>query len=403
MPPLGAENIEELRNRLGRELRVLVVMLSHAWGGLEQVALADARMLVQNGFNVTLLVREGSPIDRTVQMESPQIKLVYSPQKVRNYFDGGLWRQLRHLIDHEGVNLVHCHQTSILGAIVPALLSRPHVALVVSRHILNSHNKKDPLHAVLYRRLDYLLVLSRTMKQNLAATLPLPEKKLRIVNLSIDLERFNPNLVDRKALRSEWGVPEDAFLVGVVGRLDPMKGQDLLVKAIAQVRKTHKDVYGLMVGNETPGLSGSYIKELQGGIEQLRLSKYIFLKEARKEVPEVMAALDLFVMPSWSEAFGLVALEAMAMGVPCILGRGGSAEEMAISSGAELVRPRDAYDLARKIIFLRNSPIIREDMSKRGREYVRENHSREVRLYKTLEVYARCYRRRIFDGPSSRG
>jgi glycosyltransferase involved in cell wall biosynthesis len=393
------ENLEELRDRLAAELHVLVVMISNAWGGLEQTALSDVRMLMQNGLKVTLLVKENSPIDHAVKMESPQIRLVYCPDRVRNYADAGLWRQMRYLVDSEGVNLVHCHQTTVLGSIVPALVGRAHVALVVSRHILNSHNKRDPLHALIYRRVDYMLVLSQTMRRNLAATFPVPEKKLRIVNLAIDLDRFNPNLVNRGEMRAEWGLPENAFVVGLVGRIDPMKGQDLMIKALAQVRKTYPDVYGVMVGNETPGLEGRYLKELAESIRQLRLEDSILLQSAKKEVPEVMAALDLFVMPSWSEAFGLVAIEAMAMGVPCILGRGGSAEELALSSGAELVRPQDAYDLARKIIMLRNSPEVRSDMRKHGREYVYQNHAKEARLTRTLEVYARCYRRRIFGDP----
>lgn len=393
--PLATDSIEEIRDRLVGELHILVVMISNAWGGLEQTALNDVRLLMKNGFKVSLLVREDSPIDRTVQMESPQIRLIYCPNRVRNYFDAGMWRQVRYLVDHENVNLIHCHQTTILGAVVPPIMARPHVALVVSRHIMNSHNKKDPLHAILYRRVDYMLVLSQTMRQNMAATFPLPEKKLRIVNLAIDLDRFNPNLVDRTEIRREWNIPADAFLIGVVGRLDPMKGQDLMVKAIAQVRKTHKDVYGLMVGDETPGLNGSYLQELSESVKQLRLSDKIFVKEAKKDVAPVMAAMDLFVMPSWSEAFGLVALEAMAMGVPCVLARGGSAEEVAIASGAELVRPKDAYDLARKMMYLHNSPVVRDEMKKRGREFVLANHSKPVRLQKTLEVYARCFRRRI--------
>lgn len=393
--PVSSESIEELRDRLTSELHILVVMISDAWGGLEQTALNDVRMLMQSGFKVSMLVREGSRIDQVVRQDSPQIRLVYCPEHVRNYFDGGLFRQLHHLIDHEGVNLVHCHQTSLLGAVVPALVGRRHVALVVSRHILNSHNKRDPLHALLYRRVDYMLVLSNTMRDNLAATFPLKEKKLRIVNLSIDLDRFNPNLVDRQELRREWGIPPDAFLVGVVGRLDPMKGQDLLVKALAQVRKSFVDVYAVIVGDETPGLAGAYVQELQESISQLRLGEFFLAKDATKDVPKVMAALDLFVMPSWSEAFGLVAIEAMSMGVPCLLSRGGSAEELAAHSGAELMRPKDAYDLAQKIIQLRNNPAQRQQMALRGREFVVENHSKAVRLRKTLEVYARCYRRRI--------
>lgn len=397
--PVINETLEEMRDRLTGEVHVLVIMISRAWGGLEQTALNDVRLLMQSGLRVSLLVRENSPIDHAVKMESPQIRLLYCPDHVRNYFDGGLWRQLRFLIDNEGVNLVHCHQTSILGAVVPALLRRPHVALVVSRHILNSHNKKNPFHALLYRRVDYMLVLSQTMRRNLASTFPLPEKKLRIVNLAIDLDRFNPNTVDGANLRDAWGISRDSFLVGLVGRLDPMKGQDLLVKALAQAKKSYPDIYGVMVGNETPGLEGRYLKELQESIRQLHLDDCILVQPARKEVPEVMAALDLFVMPSWSEAFGLVALEAMAMGIPCILSRGGSAEEMAAGSGAELVKPQDAYDLARKIILLRNSPGVREEMRQRGRAYVMEHHSKNVRLQKTLEVYSRCYRRRIFGDP----
>jgi len=393
------ETFEEIRDRLSGELHVLVVMISSAWGGLEQTALADVRLLMQTGMRVSMLVREGSPIDSAVKLDSPQIKLIYCSDHVRNYFDASIWRQLRQLIDEEAVNLVHCHQTSILGSVVPALLRRAHVALVVSRHILNSHNKKDPFHAILYRRLDYMLVLSQTMRRNLAATLPIPEKKLRIVNLAIDLDRFNPGIVDRHQMRDEWKIPRDAFLVGLVGRLDPMKGQDLMIKALAQARKSHPNIYGVIIGNETPGLEGKYLKELQEGIRQLHLEGSVVVLGAKKEVPEVMAALDLFIMPSWSEAFGLVALEAMVMGVPCILGRGGSAEEIAAGSGAELVRPQDAYDLARKIILLHNSPGVREEMKLKGRDYVLANHSKRVRLQKTLEVYARCYRRRIYGDP----
>lgn len=401
MPPLSAESIEELRDRLSKELHILVILISDAWGGLEHTALSDTRLLMQNGFKVTLMVKEGSPIDRTVKMESPQIRLVYlaKEKKVKNYFDLTLRRQLRQLIDQDGVNLVHLHQTNFLGSIVPPLMARRHVALVVSRHILNSHNKRDPLHALVYRRVDYMLVLSRTMRSNLAATFPLPEKKLRIVDLAIDMERFNPNIVDSSEARAGWELPPNTFLVGLVGRIDPMKGQDLMIKALAQVRKTYPDVRGVIMGDETPGLEGRYLGELRESIRQLHLEDSIVIQPASKQVPEVMGALDLFVMPSWSEAFGLVAIEAMAMKVPCVLGRGGSAEEMAEFSGAELVRPQDAYDLARKIISLRNSPQVRAEMKRKGRDYVLSHHTKQNRLAKTLDVYARCYRRRIFDDP----
>ena len=399
--PLANETIEELRDRLVGELNILVVMVSSAWGGLEQTALADVRMLVQNGFHVTLLLRKGSPIDTRIRMESPQINLVYTKEKLRKFFDPSLVKIIRQLVDKNKINLIHCHQTSLLGSIVPALVGSNHVALVVSRHILNNHNKRDPIHALIYRRVDYILVLSKAMKNNLAATFPVPEKKLRIVNLAIDLEQFNPNLVNREMIRAEWNIPKEAFLVGVVGRLDPMKGQDLVVKALAQVCKMKSNVYGLLVGDETPGLEGAYLEELKKGIEQLRLSDCIIIHPERKDIPSVLAGLDLFLMPSWSEAFGLVALEAMAMGIPCVLSRSGSSMELAEASGSELFRAKDAYDLARKIIYLHDNPQKMTKIAEQGRNFVRAAHAKSKRLHDTLELYARCYRRRIsgYQGP----
>ena len=99
--PVNHETFEELRDRLASELHVLVVMISKAWGGLEQTALADARLLMQTGLRVTLLVRENSPIDIALKQDSPQIRRVYCDEHVRNYFDGGLWRQIRQLIDEQ--------------------------------------------------------------------------------------------------------------------------------------------------------------------------------------------------------------------------------------------------------------------------------------------------------------
>jgi glycosyltransferase involved in cell wall biosynthesis len=394
-----AQSFEEIAERLRPELHVLVVLLSEAWGGLEQTALNDVRLLMQQGIRVTLLIRARSPIEQRVRQESPQIHLIAVENRPRNYFDRKIHRLILQSIDERAVNLVHLHQTSLLGSIVPPLLRRPHVALVVSRHILNSHNKKDPIHALLYRRVDYVLVLSQTMRRNLATTMPVPEKKLRIVNLAIDLAKFHPRLVSGQPKREEWGIGFDEFVVGLVGRIDPMKGQDLLIKALAQVRKTHGRVRAVIIGDETPGLEGRYLADLNESIRQLHLEDVIQIFPAQGEVASVMAALDLFVMPSWSEAFGLVAVEAMAMEIPCILGRGGSAEEMALASGAELVRPGDAYDLARKIIFLHNSPEVRKEMGRKGREYVLAHHCREVRIGKTLDVYSRCYRRRIYGDP----
>ncbi len=393
--PQRLETLEELRDHLSAHVHVLVILLSESWGGLEQTALADTRRLVKNGLKVSFLVKEDSPIDHVLKQESPHIRRIYSPRKVRNWIDFRFMRQIRDLVDIENVNLIHVHQTGLLGSVVPALLGRAHVALAVSRHILNNHNKRDPLHALIYRRVDFLLVLSQTMRNNVVATFPVREKRVRTVNLGINLQRFNPHLVDRNTMRDEWGVAKDAFLVGVVGRLDPAKGQDVLVKALPRVAHDIPEVMGVLVGDETPGLEGAYREQIEESIRQLHLEGRMLICHATDDVPLVLAALDLFVMPSWSEAFGLVALEAMAMGVPCILAGSGSVAEIARGSGSRMFRPGDAFDLGRQIMQLYRSPDERARMAKKAREYVHAHHSEDLRFYQTLDIYHRCERRRM--------
>jgi 1,4-alpha-glucan branching enzyme len=171
-----------------------------------------------------------------------------------------------------------------------------------------------------------------------------------------------------------------------------------LIKALAQAKQWNPDIHGIIVGDETVGLDGSYLEELQKTIDQLGMHDHITILPAQQNVSNAMSALDLFVMPSWSEAFGLVALEAMAMGVPCILARGGSAMELAENSGALTFRPRDAYDLALKIKYIYGRSDLAGEMVKTGKAYALAHHGRETRLERTLELYARCYRRRISHG-----
>lgn len=392
--PLAQENLEELRERLAPDLRILMIAVSDAWGGLEQTTFADARALVELGMQVVVLCRKGSPLDEHCKMSSTPMEVEYFTLPVRRLFDLALMRRIRQVVKQRKINLLHTHQGSLINSIVPALAGNPEIGLVLSRHILNDHNKKDLLHAVLYRRVDYILVLSNAMKRNLLTTFPVQEKKLRIVNLGLDLGAFDPSRASKTRMRSVWGISEDRFLVGVVGRLDPMKCQDLVIKALANLQHEIPHMHLVIVGAETPGLKGVYLESLQKAIRELRLEGKVSIVGPETRIPEVMAALDLFVMPSQEEAFGLVALEAMAMGIPAALSRAGSSEELAARGRATLFRPGDAFDLTKKIRTLYGDPAGRAKAAALARDYVLANYSYDQRLRQTLDVYMRCGRRR---------
>ncbi len=374
----------------------MVVCLSHSWGGLEQVAAADTMELAMVDFQPKLLVLKNTPIHQMLQ-DKPGLDVVALDYRPRNTFDWKLRKDLREWIA-QGVNLIHLHQPSLLGSMAPWLWRHPEVALIATRHIMNTHSKRGPFHRLIYSRVDALVAMSESLKRNILTTHGIPETRVRVIRLGLDYERFDPERVDPSRQRAEWGADEKTIVIGLVGRIDPAKGQGTFIKAAAGLLKNLRAgerVKFVIVGEETLGAGSKHLTELQDMVKQFRLEEHIVFAGFQSNIPEIMRAFDLFVMPSRQEAFGLVAIEAMAMECPIIISSGGSAEEIV---GAEeyglIVRPDDAFDLQRQIRALLDNPRLRLQMGKKGREFVRTHFDRQRRLTETLELYERALRRR---------
>jgi glycosyltransferase involved in cell wall biosynthesis len=378
-------------------LEQLVICLSHSWGGLEQVAANDAVDVGSLGLKVRVMVLEGSPIHESLAHRK-EVTVVPIDFRPRNYFDFRMKTEIERFLA-EGINLIHSHQTSILGSIVPWLWRRPDVAVVCTRHIMSNHNKKNFFHRAIYRRLDALMVISQSLKLNVMDTHPIRERFVKVVNLGLDFDRFDPDKVNPAAQRAQWGADEDTIVIGLVGRIDRAKGQSTFIKAAAGLLKNLRageKLKFVVVGEETLGATGGFLEELKMMVRQFHLEEHVVFAGYQENIPEVMRGFDIFVMPSRQEAFGLVAIEAMAMECPIVISSGGSAEEIVgEDSGFGLtMRPDDAFDLQRQLRYLLDNPMERVQMGQRAREHVKRNYDRRARLQKTLELYESAMRYR---------
>jgi glycosyltransferase involved in cell wall biosynthesis len=326
------------------------------------------------------------------------VEIDHEPRKI---LDLSLRKILRTEIRDFGVNLIHVHQPNLLSAIVPWVWNRSDLVVVASRHIMNAHNKKNPFHSLIYRRLDSLVVMSDALRENVMETHPLKDRQVKVIHYGLDYSRFDPTQFDREAQRREWGASPDTIVIGVVGRLDPAKGQDVFLRAgagllMGKSAEERMRFRFVIVGDETRGGEGGYRDHLLALTRELQLEDRVLFTGFTKDVPRVMSALDLFVMPSRQEAFGLVAIEAMAMKTPIVISKGGSADEIAGTAEERgcLVRPLDAFDLQQKLKYLIEHPDVRRRMGDLGCEFVRRYYDREIRLQNTLDLYERLLRRR---------
>ncbi len=386
-------NTDLLVDVLKERFHGLFICLSNSWGGLEQVAASDAVELGSLGLKTRVLLLEGTPIHEHLS-KNKNIDIYPLNYKPRDFLDWRLKQEIQRQLD-EGVNLIHTHQTTLLGSIVPWIWNKKSIALFATRHIMSNHNKKSLYHRLLYRRLDEFIVVSEAIKKNVLETHPVKSALVKVVKLGLNFDRFDPTRVDSKKLRKQWDADEDTVVIGVVGRVDPAKGQGTFIRAAAGLQKTlkpgdpgSKKVKFVIVGEETLGSASNHLKELKQMVRQFHIEDSVVFTGYLENIPEVMGAFDVFVMPSRREAFGLVAIEAMAMACPIIISSGGSADEIIGQSEFGLkMRPGDAFDLQNQIHYLLTHAAERVEMGKKAREFVKNNYDRRERIQKMLQLY----------------
>jgi glycosyltransferase involved in cell wall biosynthesis len=179
---------------------------------------------------------------------------------------------------------------------------------------------------------------------------------------------------DPAVARRELGLPEGVPVIACVARLFEGKGQGQLVRALAAARKELPDARLLIVGaddemaNERRRSFSSDLREL---VQELGVAQQVQLTGFRKDIAGVLAACDVFALPSFEEPFGLVFLEAMAMRKPVIaLDSGGAPEVVEHGKSGLLSQPRDLEALTANLITLLSDPALRARMGDYGRAQV---------------------------------
>ena len=188
-------------------------------------------------------------------------------------------------------------------------------------------------------------------------------------------------LGDGAAARGRLGLSPTTTVLLIVGRLVPLKGHRYLLSALAGLRRARRDVVLLVVGD------GPLRDSLRRSVEALDLKDATrFLGGRQGLVEETLGAADIVVVPSLSEGFGLVALEAMAAGRPCVASRtGGLPEIVADDDSGILVPPGDVNALTAALDRLVSNPGLRATMGRRGRALVEERF--DIRVRQIIRMY----------------
>jgi glycosyltransferase involved in cell wall biosynthesis len=192
--------------------------------------------------------------------------------------------------------------------------------------------------------------------------------KIKVIYSGID-PAVNANSTDRTRVREQYRLTSSQAVIGTVANLFPRKGYEYLIDALVPIQKKIHDIHCLIVGEG----DAQYHQMILDRVESNGLKRNVTFTGFQREVPAHILAMDVFVLPSVMEGFGIVLLEAMAMEKPVVATTvGGIPEIVEDSVTGFLVPPRDSDGLAQKIIYLLENQMVRERLGKLGRKRVVE-------------------------------
>lgn len=369
-------------------LRVCHLASGDLWAGAEvQVATLLGALKDFPGLELSaLLLNQGRLAD---ELAAQGIAVTIFDESRLGFFQ--LLRAVANYLNHAQPHILHSHRYKehILGALAAKLSHGP--LLIQTYHGLEEnlpgwagHKMRvfDTINKVVGRIMATGIVgvsseITDILRQRY------PSADVRCIKNGIDLNRVTPT-DSRSSMREKLGIPIGAFVVGVVGRLMPIKGIHYLIEAMVRLREHH----GLEENRLVIVGDGPLRVELERAVQDGGLTSNVMFLGVRSDVYDVMAAFDVLALPSLHEGIPMVLLEAMAIGIPIVASNvGGIPEILKDETEAFLVPSGDVVVLASRLNEYAESSDLRDRLSRAAKARVQIEFSIQKSAMNMHEMY----------------
>jgi len=294
-------------------MKILELCLSHGVGGLELYVVKSCAALSESDEVVAVVSGDGFIRGK---IDSLPIKIETLAPTVRKLPLLSAYRLAR-IIDRESIDIIHMHWNKDLplAAFAKHLSSRK-PSLVTSRHMQMTRSKQDLYHRFLYSQMDLMLSVTKSLSEMATKNLP-PEDghKSDYLYLGVKAPSHFLNRVEVSARRAELGIDPDKFVIGNIGRLEPYKGQHLLIEAASRLKAGGYPVHLLLIGH---AMDDDYLASLKQMVQREGMVNDVLFNDFVDNPQEWMQLCNTLVLTTIEETFGLVLVEAMRAGVAVI-------------------------------------------------------------------------------------
>ena len=358
-------------------------------GGMNAYVLQLAREYARRGNRVDVFTRHHNPNDPKIVEIEDGARVIHLDSGPANAAKSDLFGHIPRFLGElyrfqraEGARYDIIHSHYWLSGRVGMALSRewgcPHVATfhtLAKTKMRARAGEREPqlredVEGLIMSDADGVIVSTEEERQDIARYYGAPRHNIEVIPAGVNLEMFQP--VDRAearaALASEWGIRDDERVILYVGRIEPLKGIDILLRALPMLE--HDGAVRALIVGGNPG-NDVELERLKSLAAELGIADSVTFTGSVPQavLPTYYSAADVFTLPSHSESFGLAPLEAMACGTPAVVSRVGGLKTF-IRSGENgyLVPWRCPESFAQRFDTLLANPELRDAMGRAARE-----------------------------------
>jgi glycosyltransferase involved in cell wall biosynthesis len=368
-------------------MKVLHVINTLAAGGAELHLLTLCRGLRSHGVDLAVAFgRESIGDSRSLRADFEKAGIRTIKAGAERRYDPSFPVKILRVLGAERPDIVHSHLTraDLATAIAGRLIGSP--PWIVSVHGLHddratwSGRPWMPLVRRLWAGADRIIAISEAVKSWLVREQAIPAARVSVVHYGIDVSRFASATLD---VRRAWGFTDEP-LVGSIGRLEPRKGHEHLIRAMDSVRRSVPRAALVIAGHDP----GGYRTVLERLIASLALQQAVRLVGFQSDIPAFLAGVDVFAFASDSEGFGQVIVEAMAAAKPVVANRMAPLTEIVVDGNSGiLVTPGEPEHLAQAVVRLLSNGEEARQMGQRGRTRAKDLFSADTMSSRTVQIY----------------
>ena len=313
----------------------------------------------------------------------------FNPKGILQYGNGLLkyGKQLSRFAKEKHIDVIHTNTSAVLeGCRVSRSCHIPQLweihEIIVSPKVMYKVTSK-----LIAKYATLTVTVSKAVRDHLYRSGYFKQNSIKVIYNGVDANRFNPNN-DNSYLREEWNIPENAPVVGMIGRVNRWKGQGDFLKAANILLEKHKNLYVVFAGSAFEGEEWRE-KELKDEIARSPYKDRIVDSGYRKDAEGVHSLFDVFVLPSTNpDPLPTVVLEAMASGKPVVgYKHGGICEMVKDGYNGLLAEVNNPNDLAAKIDIVLSDDELRKAMGERSRQRLLEKFSYDSYVKNFSETY----------------